>query len=67
MLGQKFEYRFGAGLRFAIGLAVGMLVFSQAVLLAALAGINLAGGLAWLALIWGAWKSFCWLPKAAAG
>ena len=50
VLGQKFEERFGSGLRFAIGLAVGMLVFSQAVLLGALAGVNLAGGLAWLAL-----------------
>jgi hypothetical protein len=67
VLGQKFEDRFGPGLRFTIGLAVGMLVFSQTVLLGALAGANLAAGLAWLALIWGAAEVVLMLPKAAAG
>ncbi|MGA3284859.1 MAG: hypothetical protein ABSD57_10440 [Verrucomicrobiota bacterium] len=67
VLGQKFEEKFGLGLRFAIGLAVGMLVFSQTVLLGALAGVNLAGGLAWLALIWGAMEVVLLLPKVAAG
>src|SRR5208282_3442872 len=70
LLGPRFDDRFGPGLRFAIGLAVGMLVFSQTVLLGALAGINLAGGLAWLALIWGAAEVALLLPllpKTAAG
>ncbi|MGA9450584.1 MAG: hypothetical protein WBW41_04470, partial [Verrucomicrobiia bacterium] len=53
VLGPKFEERFGLGFQFALGLGVGMLVFSQAVLLAALAGINLSGVLAWGALAWG--------------
>jgi hypothetical protein len=66
LLGQAFEDRFGAGLRFATGLAVGMFIFSQAVLLGALAGVNLAGVLAWLALIWGAAEVVLLLPKAAA-
>ena len=53
VLGQEIEERFGFGLRFALGLGLGMVVFSQAVLLTALAGINLSGALAWGALIWG--------------
>jgi hypothetical protein len=53
LLGKKFEARFGFGLRFALGLSVGMLVFSQAVLLSALAGFNGSFFLARLALLWG--------------
>ena len=67
LLGQPFEDRFGLGLRFAIGLAAGMLIFSQTVLLGALAGVNLAGGLAWLALVWGTAEVVLHLPKVAAG
>ena len=65
VLGQKFEDEFGFGLRFAIGLAVGMLVFSQAVLLTALAGINAARLLAWTAMIWGAVEVVLMCPKSA--
>ncbi|HEX3625969.1 MAG TPA: hypothetical protein VH280_11150 [Verrucomicrobiae bacterium] len=53
VLGEKFREQFGFGLRFTLGLAVGMLVFSQAVLLSALAGVNASSILAWLAMIWG--------------
>lgn len=67
VLGQKFEERFGLGLRFALGLGVGMVVFSQAVLLTALAGINLSGVLAWGALIWGGVEIGLRSPKWAAG
>jgi hypothetical protein len=67
VLGQKFEEGFGFGLRFALGLAVGMTVFSQAVLLTALAGINLSGVLAWSALIWGVVEIGLRSPKGAAG
>ncbi|MGD0743613.1 MAG: hypothetical protein ABSA45_00510 [Verrucomicrobiota bacterium] len=67
VLGAKLEEQLGFGLRFALGLALGMLVFSQAVLLSALAGINLSGPLAWGALIWGI-VEIAWLaPKLAAG
>jgi len=52
VLGQDSKARFGLGLRFALGLGMGMLVFSQAVLLTTLAGINASGWLAWGALIW---------------
>lgn len=53
ILGEKSRDHFGFGLRFALGLGVGMLALSQAVLLTALAGINASFVLAWLALIWG--------------
>ncbi len=53
VLGPSFENDFGFGFRFAFGLAVGMLVFSQAVLLCALVGLNAAFLLAWVAIIWG--------------
>jgi hypothetical protein len=67
VLGQKLEERFGLGLRFALGLAVGMLVFSQLVLLTALAGINATGLLAWTAIIWGVMEVGLMSPKLAAG
>src|SRR5450759_1464091 len=67
VLGQKFEERFALGLRFAIGLAVGMLVFSQSVLLTALAGINASGLLAWGALIWGIVEVILLSPNLASG
>src|SRR3984957_4597062 len=54
LLGKKFEALYGFGLRFALGLSVGMLVFSQAVLLTALVGFNASSLLARLALLWGA-------------
>src|ERR1700722_3749979 len=54
LLGKAFDAQFGAGVKFALGLGLGMLVFSQAVFLFAFIGINAAGALAWLALIWGA-------------
>jgi len=50
VLGGECEARFGLGLRFALGLGTGMLVFSQLVLLTALAGINASAWLAWCAL-----------------
>jgi hypothetical protein len=53
VLGAQFESQFGFGFRFAFGLAVGMLIFTQALLLFALAGINAAFLLAWVAIIWG--------------
>ena len=53
VLGPKFEEQFGAGFRFAYGLAVGMLVFSQAILFGSLAGVGVSAFLAWLVIIWG--------------
>lgn len=67
LLGQKIVERFGFGLRFALGLGAGMAVFSQAVLLTALAGINLSGLLAWGALIWGVVEIGLLSPKWVAG
>ncbi len=64
ILGEGFNVQFGFGFRFAFGLAVGMLLFSQAVLLSALAGFNGSIILGRLALIWGA-VELLWLAKNA--
>lgn len=53
ILRESFRIQLGFGFRFAFGLAVGMLVFSQAVLMCALAGVNGSSVLAWLAIAWG--------------
>ncbi len=53
ILGEKYEAEFGFGFRFAFGLAIGMLVFTQAFLFSAMVGLNAAALLAWLAILWG--------------
>lgn len=63
IFGKTLEKKFGFGLRFGLGLAVGMLVFSQTLLLAALVGINLSAVFAWLILIWGAAEFVLLWPK----
>lgn len=54
ILGKRLDEEFNFGIRLALGLAVGMVVFSQSLLLAALLGINVSAVLGWTALIWGA-------------
>jgi hypothetical protein len=54
LLGGQSKLRFGVGLRFALGLGTGMLLFAQAVVLTALAGWNASPYLAYAALGWGA-------------
>ena len=53
LLGSAVNVRLGFGLRFALGLAVGMLVFSQVELLGSLARVSCAAVLAWAGLVWG--------------
>jgi hypothetical protein len=53
LLGKELEAQFGTGFRFALGLALGMFVFAQIVLLGGLAGFNAAAVLPWLAIVWG--------------
>ncbi len=67
VLGARLEEQFGFGLRFALGLALGMLVFSHGVLLTALLGFNLSGVIAWGTLIWGIGEVGLLSPKLAAG
>ena len=67
VLGQDSETRFGLGLRFALGLSMGMLVLSQAVLLTALAGIQASGWLARGALLWAAVEMGLRLRQGAVG
>ncbi|HEY3760680.1 MAG TPA: hypothetical protein VGN23_02935 [Verrucomicrobiae bacterium] len=66
LFGAEFESRFGAGLRWSLGLAAGMLIFTQVALFGALAGINLAGPLAWLALAWGVVEAGLLIPRMIA-
>jgi hypothetical protein len=63
--GPTLQARHGFGLRFAVGLAVGMLVFSQALLLAVLAGVDASRPLAVLALVWGAVEAALLAPRLA--
>lgn len=65
VLGKKLEVDFGFGVRFALGLAIGMVVFSQSVLLTALAGINASSLLAWIALLWGGTEVVLLAPQIA--
>jgi hypothetical protein len=66
VLGQKLDDGFGLGLRLAVGLAVGMLVFSQTMLLTALAGVNTARLLAWTVMVWGTAEVILMSPKYTA-
>ena len=67
LLGKSLPERFGFGLRFALGMAVGMVLFSQSVMLTALAGLNLSSLLAWTALIWGAAEAVLLRSRLVAG
>jgi len=67
ILGQKLNENFGFGVRFALGLAIGMVVFSQSILLTTLIGINASFLLAWGALLWGATEAAILSPQVVAG
>jgi hypothetical protein len=67
VLGQNFSAQFGFGFRFAFGLALGMLIFTQGILLSALAGFNASPTLAWLAIAWGGVEIFLIVLKFPAG
>ena len=54
VLGPEYHARHGTGLRFAVGLGVGMLICTQALLLGTLAGFDVARWIAVAALAWGA-------------
>lgn len=63
ILGKPFGETFSLGFRFAVGLAVGMVVFTQSLLLAALLGANFSGILGWTALVWGSVELALLAPK----
>jgi hypothetical protein len=67
ILGETLLEKFGFGCRFALGLATGMVVFSQGVLLTAIIGINASTGLAWTGLVWGAIEVILLAPHFVAG
>lgn len=67
ILSKKLDEEFKFGVRFALGLAVGMVVFTQSVLLGALLGPSLCGLLGWTILIWGAIEAVLLVPKLFVG
>jgi hypothetical protein len=66
-LGPGGHARFGLGLRFALGLAVGMLVLAQALLLLTLVGLPASRWLAFAVLLWALVELGLRLPRALAG
>jgi hypothetical protein len=67
ILGDTLADKMGFGARFALGLASGMVIFSQSVLLAVLMGLNLSSALAWVGLIWGAIEAILLAPRFLGG
>jgi hypothetical protein len=67
ILGKQLEEEFKFGLRFALGLCVGMFVFTQGVLLGAVAGLGLCAFLAWTIFAWAAVEVALLVPKILAG
>jgi hypothetical protein len=67
ILGKQLDEKFNFGLRFGLGLAVGMVILSQSLLLGALVGVNLCGVLAWTVLIWSLVEVALLAPKLLAG
>jgi hypothetical protein len=52
LLGKKLEEEFTFGLRFALGLCVGMLLSTQILLLGSMVGLSLCTPVAWIILAW---------------
>jgi hypothetical protein len=67
ILGEKLEEEFKFGLRFALGLCVGMLVFTQGLLMADLIGLGLSALLAWTVFVWAIVEVALFVPRIFAG
>ena len=52
ILGKKLDEEFTFGLRFALGMCVGMFVFTQSILFGAVVGLKLCAFLAWAVFAW---------------
>ena len=52
LLGKKLDEEFTFGLRFALGMCVGMFVFTQSILSGSVVGLNWCAFLAWTVLAW---------------
>ncbi len=63
ILGKTFEETFGFGFRFAVGLAVGMVMFTQTLVFTALLGANSSGILGRTTLAWGLVELALLTPK----
>ena len=67
ILGKGFYEEFKFGLRFALGLCVGMFVFTQSILLGAVVGVGWCAFLAWAAFAWGIVEVIFLAPKIPGG
>ena len=63
VFGEKLEEEFKFGLRFALGLCVGTLVFTQGLLMADLIGLGLSAILAWTIFVWAMVEVVLFVPK----
>lgn len=66
ILGQKLEEEFKFGLRFALGMCVGIFVFTQSILFGAVVGLNLCAFLAWTVFAWGLVEAILLAAKVSA-
>ena len=63
ILGKELDEEFKFGLRFALGLCVGMFAFTQILLFGSLVGLNLCAFLAWTIFAWAIVEIFILGPK----
>jgi hypothetical protein len=66
VLGKKLDEEFTFGLRFALGLCVGMFVFTQSILLGVLLGLSLCAFFAWTIFAWAIVEVVLLAPKVFA-
>jgi hypothetical protein len=67
LLGKKVEEEFNFGIRFALGMCVGIFVFTQCLLFGSVVGLNWTAFLARTVLVWGLVEAFLLLLKVLAG
>jgi hypothetical protein len=67
VLGKKLDVEFTFGLRFALGMCVGMFVSTQSILLGAVVGLSWCAFLAWTIFGWALIETVLLVPKVLAG
>src|SRR5436190_1390206 len=67
LLGKRLDEEFTFGLRFALGMCVGMFVSTQSILFGSVVGVNLCAFLAWTVLAWALVEAVLLVAKAPAG
>ena len=67
IFGKKLEEEFQFGLRFALGMCVGIFVLTQALLFGSVVGLNLCAFLAWTVFAWALIETLILVAKVSAG